>query len=142
VTGRSFLEIIISVTDHPVTRSPGPIPIGWSTALQSLNRPYRVAHSFVSALTCYRVHRGVGIAATLGAALVAVSTLYTRQHYILDVIAGILLASVSYLLFLRSYPRADIPELDRRLAPVLAAGSVVTIGLGVVCFWVMHQLPR
>jgi membrane-associated phospholipid phosphatase len=51
-----------------------------------------VAHSFVSALTCYRVHRRVGIAAMICASIVGLSTLFTKQHYILDVIAGILLA--------------------------------------------------
>jgi hypothetical protein len=41
--------------------------------LYSSDPPYNcfpslhAAHSFVSALTCYRVHRGVGIAAVLGA---------------------------------------------------------------------------
>src|SRR2546422_643919 len=56
--------------------------------LYSADPPYNcfpslhVAHSFVSALTCYRVHRGVGIAAALCASLIGVSTLYTKQHYI------------------------------------------------------------
>ena len=98
-----------------------------------------VAHSFVSALTCYRVHRGVGIAAVLCASLVAVSTLYTKQHYILDVLAGIFLACVAYTVFLRNYPRAEIPEIERRLAPVLAAGIAGVLGLVVVCFWVVYQ---
>ena len=114
--------------------------------LYSADPPYNcfpslhVAHSFVSALTCYRVHRGLGIAAALCATLVAVSTLYSKQHYILDVIAGIFLASVAYLLFLRNYPRDRIPEFDRRLAPVFALGIIGIVGLGVACFWVAYQL--
>ena len=99
-----------------------------------------VAHAFVSALTCYRVHRELGIAATLGASLVAVSTLYAKQHYILDVIAGILLASAAYVVFLRSYPRDRIPELDRRLAPVFALCTIGIVSLGVCGFWVGFQL--
>jgi membrane-associated phospholipid phosphatase len=99
-----------------------------------------VAHSFVSALTIYRVHREVGIGAALGASLVAVSTLYSKQHYVLDVIAGILLACVAYLVFLRDYPREKIPELDRRLAPVFALGTLGVVGLGVACFWVAYRL--
>src|SRR5437868_7731918 len=43
-----------------------------------------VAHSFVSALTCYAVHRRVGMIATGAAALVALSTLFTKQHYVVD----------------------------------------------------------
>jgi membrane-associated phospholipid phosphatase len=114
--------------------------------LYSSDPPYNcfpslhVAHSFVSALTCYRVHRGVGIAAVLCASLVGVSTLYTKQHYILDVIAGVFLACVAHVVFLRSYPREAIPELDRRLAPVLALGILGILGLTVVCFWVVYQV--
>lgn len=99
-----------------------------------------VAHSFVSALTCYRVHRGVGIAIGLWVLLIAVSTMYIKQHYILDVVVGILLAYVAYLVFLRSYPREAIPELDRRLAPVLALGFFAIHGLTVACFWVAYRI--
>jgi len=94
----------------------------------------------VSALTCYRVHRGVGIAAALCASLIGVSTLYTKQHFIADVIAGIFLAYVAYVAFLHSYPREAIPELDRRLAPVLALWLIGILALTVVCFWVAYQM--
>ena len=114
--------------------------------LYSADPPYNcfpslhVAHSFVSALTCYRIHRGVGIAAALCASLVGVSTLYTKQHYIADVIAGIFLACVAYVVFLRSYPREAISELDRRLAPVLALCLIGILGLTVVCVWVAYRM--
>jgi len=113
--------------------------------LYSADPPYNcfpslhVAHSFVSALACYRVHRGVGITATLCAGLVGISTLFTKQHYILDVAAGIFLACVAYALFLRT-PRQETPEPDRRVAPVLALGLLGIIGLGVAGFWVVYQL--
>src|SRR5258708_1576110 len=73
-----------------------------------------VAYAFVSALTCFRVHRGVGAVAGLWAALIGVSTLFAKQHYVVDVIAGALLAYVAYVLFLRGYPREAVPESDRR----------------------------
>jgi membrane-associated phospholipid phosphatase len=116
--------------------------------LYSADPPYNcfpslhVAHSFVSALTCYRVHRGVGIAAALCASLIGVSTLYTKQHYIVDVIAGMFLASVAYVAFLRSYPRKEIPELERRLAPVFALGIIASLGLVVAGFWVAYQIRK
>ena len=112
--------------------------------LYSSDPPYNcfpslhVAHSFVSALACYRVHRGVGLGAATCASLVAVSTLFTKQHYIADVIAGILLAFVAYAIFLRKYPRERIAELDQRLAPVLALGTLGLVGLGYACFWVVN----
>jgi len=64
-----------------------------------------VAHSFVSAFTCLRVHRRLGLFAMLCASLVGLSTLFTKQHYILDVVAGVVLASLAYITFLRDYPR-------------------------------------
>ncbi len=99
-----------------------------------------VAHSFVSALTCYRVHRRVGIVAIICASLVGLSTLYTKQHYILDVIAGAFLAGVAYVVFLRGYPREKIPALERRLAPAFALCVVGIVAFGVACFWVAYQL--
>lgn len=98
-----------------------------------------VAHSFVSALTCWRLHRGVGAATALCALLVGLSTLYTKQHYALDVLAGIFLACVAYAVFLRGSPRERIPELDRRLAPVVAMGVLAIIVLTVVCLWVVYE---
>jgi membrane-associated phospholipid phosphatase len=114
--------------------------------LYSADPPYNcfpslhVAHSFVSALTCYRVHRGMGIAATLCAALVGVSTLYTKQHYVLDVIAGIFLACVAYAVFLRDYPRERVPELERRLAPVFALCVIGILGIAFACFRVAYKI--
>lgn len=113
--------------------------------LYSADPPYNcfpslhVAHSFVSALTCYRLHRRMGVALVIAALLVGVSTLYTKQHYVLDVVAGILLACVAYAIFLRGYPRDGIPELHRRAAPLLALGLIGLIGLGVACAWVVYR---
>jgi membrane-associated phospholipid phosphatase len=99
-----------------------------------------VAHSFVSALTCYRLDRRLGVAALVCASLVAVSTLFTRQHYIADVVAGIALALVAYVLILRGHPRPNIPDLDRRLARALAFGVLGVVALGVVGFWIVYRL--
>lgn len=96
-----------------------------------------VAHSFVSALTCYRVHRGLGAFATLCAFIVGLSTLHTKQHYVLDVLAGILLACIAYAIFLRKVPEA--PELDRRVAPVVALALLVTIAAAVACLGAVYE---
>jgi membrane-associated phospholipid phosphatase len=114
-------------------------------ALYSADPPYNcfpslhVAHSFVSALTCIRVNRGLGIAATLCASLVGLSTLYTKQHYVLDVVAGIFMACVAYTVFLRNF-RGEVSDLDRRLAPVLALGVIGLSGAGLACYWVAYKL--
>jgi len=99
-----------------------------------------VAHSFVSALACVRVHRSLGFIAAVCASLVALSTLFTKQHYVADLIAGILLAVVAYGIFLRPYSRADVPESDRRVAPALALCLGGIVSLGVACLWVAYQL--
>ncbi len=98
-----------------------------------------VAHSFVSSLTCYRVHRGLGVAGTLFAALVGISTLFTKQHYVLDVVAGGVLAGVAYLVFLRKWSGDGVPDSDRRLAPYLAAGVMGLVGLVAAGFWVAYR---
>src|ERR1044071_1385946 len=99
--------------------------------LYSADPPYNcfpslhVAHSFVSALTCLRLHRGLGTAAVIAASLVGLSTLYTKQHYILDVTAGIFLAALAYILFLHNFSAEVPPEPDRRAAPVLAIALLI-----------------
>ena len=101
-----------------------------------------VAHSFVSAFTCLRVHRRLGLFAMLCASLVGLSTLFTKQHYILDVVAGVVLASLAYIAFLRDYPREKIPPLERRLAPLFAVCVLSLIAVGITIFWVAYQLSR
>lgn len=102
-----------------------------------------VAHSFISALTCYRVHRELGITATIAASLVAISTLFTKQHYVLDVLAGVALACAAYAVFLRNYPRDKVPALDRRVAPFLAVCVGAIALTGVLGFWMVYRfLPH
>jgi len=119
----------------------------WSLRLiYSLDPPHgcfpslHVAYSFVSALTCYRVHRGVGACAAVWAALIGLSTLYTKQHYVVDVIAGAVAAGVAYVLFVRSYPREAVVESDRRRAPGRALAAIGTFVIMVAGFWVAFRL--
>ena len=79
-----------------------------------------VAQCFIAALVCHRVHRGVGAVAGAWAGLVALSTLFTKQHYVLDVVGGVALAGVAWLFFVRGCPPDAVPERERRLAPALA----------------------
>ncbi|MCM2315184.1 MAG: phosphatase PAP2 family protein [Thermoanaerobaculia bacterium] len=114
--------------------------------LYSSDPPYNclpslhVAHSLVSALASGRVHRGLGVVASACAFVVGISTLFTRQHYILDVVTGIVLACVAYAIFLRGTRRDDIPELDRRVAPALALVVIALVAAGIGCYWLLYRL--
>jgi membrane-associated phospholipid phosphatase len=113
-------------------------------ALYSADPPYNcfpslhVAHSFVSALACSRVHRRVGILAVLAATLVAFSTLFTKQHYVLDVVSGAALALVAYGMFLRRQAADEVPEFDRRVAPILAMCVSGVAAVGLTGFWLAY----
>ena len=114
--------------------------------LYSSDPPYNcfpslhVAHSFVSALTCYRVHRGLGLFAIACASLVAISTLFTKQHYVVDVIAGVVLALIASAIFLRKYWRERIPELDRDVAPALGVCVLGWISFCIAIYWVIYKI--
>lgn len=111
-----------------------------------IDQPYgcfpslHVAYSFVAAFACYRVHHGVGIAAVVWSILIGLSTVYTKQHYAVDAIAGALISVCAYGLFLRARPRSPIDAVDRALAPrralIVVAVYLCVIGL----FWTAYRL--
>ena len=97
-----------------------------------------VAQCFIAALACRRVHAGVGNAALVWASAVGLSTLFTKQHYVVDVAGGLVLALVVYLAFIRAFPADAIPARERRLAPTLALGAGVTYGVLVAVLWIAY----
>jgi membrane-associated phospholipid phosphatase len=99
-----------------------------------------VAYSFVSAMTCFRVHRGVGAAALGWATLIGVSTLFTKQHFAADVLAGAIAAAIAYTLFLRRYPREAVPDADRRQAPARALWAAGIFAIIVAAFWLAYRV--
>lgn len=129
---------------------PSPAAIGggfcsWTLRIAySWDAPYNcfpslhVAQSYLAALTCNLVSRGIGRAALVWATLIAVSTLFTKQHYVVDVVSGALIAGAAYLVFLRNYPRAEVPQLDARAVPVVIMGFVGIHALAVAGFWLAY----
>lgn len=115
-------------------------------ALYSFDPPYNcfpslhVAHSFVSALAMYRLHQRLGAVSLVAATLVAISTLFTKQHYVLDVIAGAGLALAGYWLFLRGYARDRVPAVDRRMAIPMAFVSVTVVAVTFLGYVVVYLL--
>jgi membrane-associated phospholipid phosphatase len=99
-----------------------------------------VAYAFVSALSCSRVHRGVGAVAAVWAALIGISTLYTKQHYVVDVIGGGLAAYLAYFLFLRTSRREAVSDDDRRRAPFRALIAAAIFAVMVAGFWIAYRM--
>ncbi len=99
-----------------------------------------VATVVVAALACWRVDWRTGFAAGVWAALVALSTLFTKQHYIADVVTGILLGGTADAVFQHNCPRTDVSASDRRVAPLVLLGLVGTYGLVVAGLWVAYLM--
>ena len=113
--------------------------------LYSIDAPYNcfpslhVAYAFVAAFACRRVHRGVGNTALAWAALIGVSTLFTKQHYAVDVIAGAAAGYLAFALFLREQAGAPVPERDRSLAPRRALTAAALYALMIAGFAVAYH---
>ncbi len=86
-----------------------------------------VAYSSLAALVAYHVHRGVGRAAVLWAAIISVSTLFTRQHYVVDIVAGVAIAYAAYALLVRRAPRAGSSGHLRRAGCLRLGGLPHTL---------------
>jgi membrane-associated phospholipid phosphatase len=98
-----------------------------------------VAHSFVGAFALWRLHARLGALALACAAVVALSTLFTKQHYVLDVVAGTALAYAAYALFMRRFPRAAAGEDEQRAAPAVALALAAGITLWVAVAWALYR---
>ena len=79
---------------------------GWETGRNLLPS----LHCLASAV-CYlfvrkrpEIARGVRVYTLIGAVLICLSTVFTKQHYVIDVFAGIALALISYWLISRMDP--------------------------------------
>lgn len=113
--------------------------------LYSMDTPYNcfpslhVAYAFVAAFASRRVHRGVGNCALVWAALIGVSTLFTKQHYVVDVIAGTAAGCLAYALFLRDDAAESLPDRDRALAVRRALTAAGVFAVMIAGFWVAYH---
>jgi membrane-associated phospholipid phosphatase len=99
-----------------------------------------VAYSFVATLACFRTNRAVGIAAGVWSTLIAVSTVYTKQHFVVDAIAGTAIGLASYPLFLRERPGQTILAVDRDGAPRRVLYAAAVYAVMVVAGWAAYRL--
>ncbi len=121
-------------------KGPGPwllAQIWYSDAPFNCFPSIHVGHSFISAFTCLKLHRKTGIALIGAACLVALSTLFTKQHYVMDVIGGTALAVLTYFIYIRHCP-CEVPEIDRKIAPVVTSVLFLTVCLLVILGYIAY----
>ena len=144
----AFFILVPTIAPRPEEVNGGGFAAWGLRGLYGADPPYNcfpslhVAHSFVSALACRRIHRGLGVVALIFAGLVALSTLFTKQHYVVDLVAGIFLATVACGFFYRDLPKNLDDHLQQRVAPTIAGGLAGIILLGVVGFWLIYRLQQ
>lgn len=63
----------------------------------------------------------------------------SKQHYVLDVVAGMFLASVACGVFLQGWWRDQVPERDQQVAPVMAFGATGIAGMATLCLWLAYR---
>ena len=112
---------------------PGDGVITWSLrTLYAIDPPYNcfpslhVAYAFLAALSTYRVRRGLGIAALMWAVVIAISTLFIKQHYVADIVAGALLAVVAHAICVHrptANPSTIAPDKSQIPFPAHAANA-------------------
>ena len=144
----SYLGFLVYPTTAPHA---GPLRVDgfatWSLQLfYDIDQPYgcfpslHVAYSFVGALACCRMHRGAGAVAAAWALLIGVSTIYTKQHFVVDAIAGAIIGLLAYAIFLRGRPLEPVADVDRRLTPRRGAYVIAAYAFVVAAFWVGYKL--
>jgi membrane-associated phospholipid phosphatase len=97
-----------------------------------------VAHSFVGAFAVWRLHGGLGAVALAFAAVVGLSTLFTKQHYAVDVLGGFALGAAAYALFIRGFARERVGDAERGAAPAVALSLMMGIGVWVAIAYVFY----
>lgn len=63
-----------------------------------------VAAIFFGALTSLRLNRRFGIFLLIWAFLISLSALFIKQHYLVDILAGLILALITYIAFIHKSP--------------------------------------
>jgi membrane-associated phospholipid phosphatase len=61
--------------------------------------------AFIAGFSTWKADRFAGTIAISFAAMIGVSTTFVKQHYLIDVVTGVLTALVAYAIFIRSLPR-------------------------------------
>ena len=77
--------------------------VGLNYALDYPNNCFpslHIAIAYLAAFACWRITRPVGAIGLAIATAIALSTLFIKQHYVLDIVAGLALAAATYAWFI------------------------------------------
>ena len=99
-----------------------------------------VALALLAALCCWKVDRLIGAGAGLVAAAISASTVLVEQHWVTDVVAGAVLATGAWWLFVARAPEpVDGPEGPARHPRWLSVIPAVIYGLTVLTLWLLYR---
>mgnify|MGYP000190444877 CR=1 FL=1 len=126
------------------------LPISGHTWQQEKNWGYRsfenreaLNDGYVALLTKLRPLVGCGLSAAVYTqtilAPLATSTLFIKQHWVVDVVAGSLMAVAACAVFFRGRTREAIPEAERGPAPALALVVAGVVGAVAAVYWVLYR---
>jgi membrane-associated phospholipid phosphatase len=127
--------------------------LSWGLALNNyLDPPYNcfpsmhVGNAFSASFALYHLYPPLGVINIVLSILICLSTLMVKQHYLLDVIAGMLISYFYYRVIVKPYPikRFDRAQLMRRpgwygLVPLI---YILAVGLLYLSYHLGVTFPK
>lgn len=108
----------------------------WIDPVSNCFPSLHVSLAFLAAFCAHKVDRLIGSLAITGAALIAASTMFVKQHYFVDVIGGIAIASLSYRLWVHPLNLQHTPTQELRYPRAYSLLLLFAHGLLVLGFYV------
>ncbi len=99
-----------------------------------------VSTAFLSAFAVVKLDKKLGWTSIFMAILIAISTLFTRQHYLLDIVGGFGIALLAALFFIFPYPSEKIEEKTKKEALKRSLYILLGYSLLFVGFYIAFSL--